>query len=74
MRRRLPGHSGLQGCFRHGPAGERAAKLVQSLVPGATLLKDTRADASVDLVLGTAYKDLVTATGTASLPTAPPGC
>jgi hypothetical protein len=70
LRKSIPGTAEV----RYGPAGERAAKLVQSLVPGATLLKDTRADASVDLVLGTAYKDLVTATGTASLPTAPPGC
>ncbi len=59
---------------RYGAAGERAAKLVQTLVAGATLVKDTRADASVDLVLGSGYKELVTATGTASLPTAPPGC
>lgn len=70
LRRSIPGSAEI----RHGTAGERAAKLVQTLVTGATLVKDTRADASVDLVLGTAYKDLVTATGTASLPTAPPGC
>ncbi len=58
---------------RYGAAGERAAKLVQTLVAGATLVKDARADASVDLVLGTAYKEIVTPTGTATA-TAPPGC
>jgi len=62
------------GEIRFGAAGERAAKLVQALVPGSALVKDTRADASVDLVLGGDYKELATATGTASMPTAPPGC
>jgi Arc/MetJ family transcription regulator len=43
-------------------------------VAGATLVKDTRADASVDLVLGSGYKEMATSTGTATLATAPPGC
>jgi len=60
--------------IRFGSAGERAATLVQGLVAGATLVKDTRADASVDLVLGAGYKEMATATGTATLATAPPGC
>ena len=60
--------------IRFGSAGERAAALVQTLVAGSTLVKDTRADASVDLVLGAGYKELATATGTATMATAPPGC
>ena len=59
---------------RYGSAGERAAVLVQTLVSGAPLVKDTRADASVDLVLGSGYKEMATSTGTATLATAPPGC
>ena len=59
---------------RYGSAGERAAALVKTLVAGATLVKDTRADASVDLVLGSGYKEMATSTGTATLATAPPGC
>lgn len=69
-RKSIPGTAEV----RYGPAGERAATLVKGLVAGAVLVKDTRADASVDLVLGSAYKELVTATGTVILPTAPPGC
>ena len=60
--------------IRFGSAGERAAALVQTLVAGSTLVKDTRADASVDLVLGAGYNELATATGTATMATAPPGC
>lgn len=47
---------------------------MKTLVAGATLVKDTRADASVDLVLGSGYKEMATSTGTATLATAPPGC
>ena len=47
---------------RFGPAGQRAAPLVQALVAGAVPVLDTRADASVDLVLGDAYAQLVAAT------------
>lgn len=47
---------------RFGPAGERASALVVALVTGAVAVKDTRADASVDLVLGEGYSALVTPT------------
>ena len=40
---------------RYGPAGEASAQVVLSLVAGAVPLKDTRADASVDLVLGDGF-------------------
>jgi hypothetical protein len=46
---------------RFGPAGEASAALVVALVPGAVPIKDTRADASVDLVLGDGFKDLAPA-------------
>ena len=48
--------------------------VVIAMLAGATLVKDTRADASVDLVLGSGYKEMATSTGTATLATAPPGC
>lgn len=59
---------------RFGPVGARAATLVQGLVEGAVLVPDTRADSSVDLVIGAAFKSLAVATSTATAPTAPPGC
>ena len=52
---------------RFGPAGEKSAALVVALVPGAVPVKDTRADASVDLVIGDAFKELAPA------PTTSPG-
>lgn len=55
---------------RFGPAGETSAALVVALVPGAVPVKDTRADASVDLVIGDAFKELAPAPTT----TAPGGC
>lgn len=46
---------------RHGPEGERSALLVAANVAGsATLQADTRADASVDLVLGDQFTALAT--------------
>lgn len=56
---------------RYGPAGERAAQLMLSTVSGAVAKSDTRADASVDLVLGDTFQTLAPApTATASGPTA----
>ncbi|HEX8496351.1 MAG TPA: LytR C-terminal domain-containing protein, partial [Actinomycetales bacterium] len=37
---------------RHGPKGLNAAKVVAGVVAGATLERDARADATVDLVVG----------------------
>ncbi len=53
---------------RYGKNGEAAAKVVVGLVAGSTPVGDARADASVDLVLGSAFQSLVpaaTATPTA---------
>jgi hypothetical protein len=43
---------------QYGPSGALAARLVQMYVPGSTLTASTRADATVDLVLGKAFKTL----------------
>jgi hypothetical protein len=59
---------------RFGPAGERAAPLVQALVAGAVPVKDTRADASVDLVLGDAYTQLAPAPTNSTQPATDDGC
>ena len=40
---------------RHGPKGLAQARLVSFYVPGSVLVADTRADATVDMVLGEAY-------------------
>ena len=45
---------------RYGPAGARAAALVRRQVPGATLYKDARQGATVDLVLGEQFRRLST--------------
>jgi hypothetical protein len=50
---------------RYGPKGKSGAQLVSSEVFGSKLVADKRKDASVDLVLGGAYKEL-TATSTAT--------
>ena len=51
---------------RFGPAGEAASKVVMALIPGSVAVKDTRADASVDLVLGDAFTAVPTPTASAS--------
>ncbi len=43
---------------RFGKNGEASSKVVLALVEGATPVSDARADASVDLVLGSAFKAL----------------
>lgn len=45
---------------RYGPKGAAQAKVVAAQVQGATLVVDTRGDATVDLVLGDAYAGLAT--------------
>ena len=42
--------------IRYGGTGLAAAQLVRFYVPGAVLVKDARKDASVDLVVGAAFK------------------
>jgi hypothetical protein len=43
---------------RYGPKGKAAATLVAGEGPGAKIVADKRKDATVDLVLGNAYKSL----------------
>jgi hypothetical protein len=45
--------------IRYGEEGDLAAALLKGHVPRAQLVKDTRAGATVDLVIGNAYTDLV---------------
>ena len=45
---------------RYGPAGIGAARTVAALVPDPVLVPDARTDASVDLVIGSAFKTLNT--------------
>lgn len=45
--------------IRYGETGDLAAKLLKQHVPGVQLVKDSRGDASVDLVLGNAFTGLV---------------
>jgi hypothetical protein len=65
--------------IKHGPAGIIAAQALQVQVPGAALVDDGRADATVDLVLGQAYAGLTPAdqASAAMAPTpvaSPKGC
>lgn len=43
---------------RYGPTGRESARLVLALVKGAKYVKDSRTDASVDLVLGAKFTAL----------------
>ncbi|SDP65382.1 LytR cell envelope-related transcriptional attenuator [Pedococcus dokdonensis] len=54
--------------IRYGEQGDLAAALLAGHVPGAQLVKDTRPDASVDLVIGNAFSAL---TPTAEVPPLP---
>ncbi|MFC8501581.1 LytR C-terminal domain-containing protein [Pedococcus sp. NPDC057267] len=57
--------------IRYGELGDLNAALLAEHVPGAELVKDTRADASVDLVIGNAYTALVPAAEVPPLPPRP---
>jgi hypothetical protein len=48
------------GEIRHGPRGDDAAAFVTAFLPGATDYQDTRASATVDVVLGPEFKQLST--------------
>lgn len=45
--------------IRHGPAGEEGAQLLLAVLPDATLVPDARESASVDLVLGRNFTELL---------------
>lgn len=45
--------------IRYGEQGDLAAALLAQHVPGAELRRDTRADATIDLVIGNSYSALV---------------
>lgn len=55
--------------IRYGEEGDLAAKVLSGHVPDATMVKDTRRGATVDLVIGNAYTALVPE---ASVPAPPP--
>ena len=44
--------------IHHGPSGEEGAKLLQEIVPGATLVADTRESAEIDLYIGTDFVEV----------------
>ena len=66
LKKNVPGTAEL----RFGPSGQTAAALVAPLVAGAASVNDGRADATVDLVLGSAFQGLtpVPSTVTATPP------
>jgi hypothetical protein len=53
------------GELRYGPNGQTGAALVAPMIPGVAFYLDTRADATVDLVVGNAFTTLGAA-GTAT--------
>jgi hypothetical protein len=57
--------------IRYGDEGDLAAALLKGHMPGAQLVKDTRAGARVDLVIGNAYTDLVPLVDVPPLPERP---
>lgn len=57
---------------RFGPAGERAAQVVLTTVPGSVPVKDeARTDATVDLVLGDGFQTIAPAPSGSGSPTTP---
>ena len=59
---------------RFGPNGKAAAARVVKLVDGATPTQDTRADATVDLVIGNGFKALAVAPTATATPVVPNPC
>jgi hypothetical protein len=63
------------GEIRHGPSGLEGAILAAQRLPGATMVQDSRMDASVDLVVGQGYLGLTVpakvALSTKAKPTTP---
>ena len=66
------------GEVRHGPLGRDAALFLSLQQPGLTLYQDTRANATVDMVIGPEWGELATpeavAEQLAAQPTEVPGC
>ncbi len=52
------GNMTCKGQIRFGPAGEGAASTVALVVPCAELVRDARADAGVDVAVGTGFGDV----------------
>ena len=48
--------------IRYGSTGSAEAKLLEAAVPGATMVKDRRTDATVDVALGPRFRALAPAT------------
>jgi len=46
------------GEIRHGPSGLEGAQLVATRLPGATLVLDSRLDATVDIVVGNRFRGI----------------
>lgn len=57
-----------------GPSGEASAFTLQQQIPGTQYLQDDRADTSVDVVLGSAYTELVPAESVSTAATGPMSC
>lgn len=57
---------------RYGPNGEAGAQLILALVSGSVPVTDTRADASVDLVLGDGFTALAEPTAPVPAPAGSP--
>ena len=60
------------GEIRHGPSGLEGAILAAQRLPGATLVQDSRMDASVDIVMGQAFSALTVPARVASSTKAKP--
>ena len=61
------------GEVRYGPGREGLARFVAVQLPGATLRQDTRAEATVDLVIGPDFAGLATPEAVAAALTPPTG-
>ena len=62
---------GGAGELRYGPNGQAGAALVSPMIPGVNFILDTRADATVDFVIGNGFTTLGAA-GTATTAAANP--
>jgi hypothetical protein len=61
------------GELRHGPRGDEVARFVRVYLPGAGDYPDTRADATVDVVIGPEFTTLATAEEVAAALVPPTG-
>lgn len=65
---------GMTAIITSGPSGEAAAFTLQQQIPGTQYVQDARADASVDVVLGSGYTALVPADKVSTAATGPMSC